>query len=87
MFTATLNSVQRSGDPASFDLGLTYSDSTAPDWHIYTTLRVVVDPALTGAQQRAALVETIRADAARYQQQAAIYAGLLSLVGQTVTLA
>ena len=86
-YTATLNTVQRAGDPGAFDLNLTYLDSNDPDWHVHKTLRVVVDPALTAAQQRAAIVAQITADANLYKQQSATFAALLSLVGQVITLA
>lgn len=85
-YTATLNSVQRAGDPGAFDLSLTYLDSNEPDWHVFKVLRVVIDPTLTAAQQRAALIAQITADATLYKQQSTTYAALLGLVGQTLTL-
>lgn len=83
-FTATLDSVQRGEDPATFDLGVTYRDSTSPDWSVSKILRTTIDPTLTPAQQRNALVALVKADALPYQKQQVIYAELLALVGQSV---
>lgn len=85
-FTATLDSVARSGDPASFDISVTYTDSADAEWRVAKTLRVTVDPAQTAAQQRAAIQSQIQADAQRYKQQLGIYGGLLGLVGQSFTI-
>jgi len=85
-FTATLESVQRAGDPGFFDLGVSYADTAVPDWSVHKTLRVTVDSSQTATQQRAALVAAITADAQRYKTQAAIQAALTSLIGQTVTV-
>lgn len=84
--TATLKSVGRSAIPESFELAVEYLDSTKPDWRAVKTLLFTPDLAATGAQQRAAVLALITVDAQRYQKQAAIEAGLQSLIGQTVTL-
>lgn len=85
-FTAKLETVGRSGDPAAFDLTLTYTDSATPDQHVFRNLHITLDPAQTPAQQRAALQAQIIADATLYKQQEATYSGLQSMVGQSIAI-
>lgn len=85
-FTATLDSVVRGGDPLTFDVGVTYLDSDTPDWRVSKILHVTLDPAQTPAQQRAALVALVRADAAPYKQQLATHAGLVQALAQSIVI-
>lgn len=86
MFTATLDSVQRGDDPATFELQVTYLDTDNPDWHVSKALPIGVDPTQTPAQQRASIRAQVIADAQRYKGQLAIHAGLLSLVGSSLDI-
>lgn len=85
-FTARLDSVARAGDPLFFDLGVTYLESTLPDWSVAKTLRVTIDPALTAAQQQANLRLQIITDASKYKAQLAVDAALQQLVGNIVAI-
>lgn len=85
-FTARIDSISRAGDPGMFDVGVTYLESTLPDWRVAKILRVTIDPAQAVAQQRSALQSVISADAQLYRQQLTIHAGLQALVDQVITL-
>lgn len=85
-FTARLESVSALGDPTKVEIGVTYLDDAAPDWRVTKGLQVTLDPALTGAQQRAAIQAQVTADAQRYKTQLAAYAGLLAMVGSVLTI-
>lgn len=85
-FTATLDAVEKSSDPAGFTLQVTYLDSDNPDWRVSKALPITVDPNQTAAQQRASIRAQVVADAQRYKRQLEIHAGLTELVGQSIEI-
>lgn len=83
-FIATLNGAVTTA-PGTVDFDVSYFDNVT-GWSLRKTLHLPLDPALTGAQLRAAVQAAAIADATLYKSANAAAALLQTLVGTQITI-
>lgn len=85
-FTAQLDGVERTGNPATLTIHVTYRDDTNPDWTQPRDILVSLAGLTTAQALQDAIIAAVRADASGYFKQLQAHALVGGLVGQTITI-
>lgn len=85
-FVATLRGVEPPGEPTRIIIHVEYADDTRPNWSETRQIPILVNVGLSAAEQRAAIVNAVKADANLYWRQWQVYQGLVDLVGQSIPI-
>lgn len=85
-FTATLEGVEKTGNPATLTIHVTYRDGSDPDWRQPRDILVPLAGVTNQQQLQDAIIAAVRADASSFFKQLAAYPLALGLIGQTLTI-